>query len=192
MAPASSALAVAASQPLQASRDTPDTRPISPSQASRVPWVISTPHLTDSAAEWQGLPAKGKLACQVIAAAAGSSAVMGFIQGIEERGLVDTGAGYCKPPAVGPPAVIAAFDEGEPAEVVVPGDSVLNLTCAEWGRLQMEDVSLMALRCRTELGHKESAPTDSPRSVLQDGLLMWWDEELHRHRIVVPTAFGEN
>ncbi|CAN0234294.1 unnamed protein product [Lampetra fluviatilis] len=39
------------------------------------------------------------------------------------------GTGRCKPPAAGSLAIIAALDEGEPAKVVTPGDSVAQ----SWG-----------------------------------------------------------
>ncbi|CAM9411715.1 unnamed protein product [Lampetra planeri] len=58
--------------------------------------------------------------------------------------------------------VMSALEEVELAEVVAPCDSVLHLTHAEWGRLEMEDVSLMALRRQAELSHKVSALTDEP------------------------------
>ncbi|XP_078740181.1 interferon-induced very large GTPase 1-like [Lampetra fluviatilis] len=70
-----------------------------------------------------------------------------------------SGAGRCKPPVAGSLHVVAALGEGESAKVVVLGNSTFNLTSAEWGRLQLEEGSLMALRHCAELQCKGSAPT---------------------------------
>ncbi|CAN0419330.1 unnamed protein product [Lampetra fluviatilis] len=65
-------------------------------------------------------------------------------------------------------------------------DSLLSLSLGEWGRLQMADSSLLALRRRVG-GPKE----DQERTcsyVLKQGMLMRWDKLSRRHALVVPSA----
>ncbi|XP_075926286.1 uncharacterized protein LOC142929264 [Petromyzon marinus] len=102
------------------------------------------------------------------------------------------GSGRCKPPEDSPPLDIpvlaAATEDPLPEGPVGEGgaDSLLGLSVAEWGRLQMEDASLLALRRRAGGSVRGVAGIDS-YGLLQ-GLLMHWDGRACRHRLVVPSA----
>ncbi|CAM9442173.1 unnamed protein product [Lampetra planeri] len=65
-------------------------------------------------------------------------------------------------------------------------DSLLSLSLGEWGRLQMADSSLLALRRRVGGPKEDQERTGS--YVLKQGMLMRWDSLSRRHALVVPSA----
>ncbi|CAM9441163.1 unnamed protein product [Lampetra planeri] len=87
------------------------------------------------------------------------------------------------------PVLAAAADDETvvPIDIAEQGrDSLLGLPVDEWGRLQLEDASLLALRRRAGergrvTGHADAWETHA-------GLLMHWDGKSQRHRLVVPSG----
>ncbi|CAM9875437.1 unnamed protein product [Lampetra planeri] len=68
-----------------------------------------------------------------------------------------------------------------------PGrDSLLSLSLSEWGRLQMADSSLLALR--RKVGGPEGDQERTGSYVLERGVLLKWDSLSRRNALVVPSA----
>ncbi|CAM9749770.1 unnamed protein product [Lampetra planeri] len=68
-----------------------------------------------------------------------------------------------------------------------PGrDSLLSLSLSEWGRLQMADSSLLALR--RKVGGPEGDQERTGSYVLEQGMLLRWDSLSRRNALVVPSA----
>ncbi|XP_078467221.1 uncharacterized protein LOC144730345 isoform X1 [Lampetra planeri] len=100
------------------------------------------------------------------------------------------GLGRCKPAGDMPVPVLAAAADDEtllPNSIAQQGkDSLLGLPVNEWGRLQMEDTSLLASRRRA--GEAGRGTGDADAWEMHAGLLMHWDGKSHRHRLVVPSG----
>ncbi|CAM9659205.1 unnamed protein product [Lampetra fluviatilis] len=65
-------------------------------------------------------------------------------------------------------------------------DSLLSLSLSEWGRLQMADSSLLALR--RKVGGPEGDQERTGSYVLKQGMLLRWDSLSRRNALVVPSA----